>query len=49
MDGLLFVTTPPTGRMKLTDWAMQHRDELGRRYASELARSRDRNRGYLPA
>ena len=48
MAGQLCVTTPPTGATRLTDWAMQHRDELGRRYASELARRRDRERAYLP-
>ena len=29
---------PPTGATRLTDWMRQHRDTLGRRYASELAR-----------
>ena len=48
MAGLLYVTTFPTGKMKLTDWAMQHRAELGRRYASELARRSQRDRAYLP-
>ena len=46
MAGQLCVTTPPTGTTKLTDWATQHRAELGRRYASELARRRDRDRAY---
>jgi NADH dehydrogenase len=38
MDGLLYVDAPPAGTTRLTDWAQSHRDTLGRRYASELAR-----------
>jgi NADH dehydrogenase len=46
MGDLLYVNAPPAGTTKLTDWAMQHRDDLGRRYASELARRRDRTSAY---
>jgi len=42
MDGLLYVESPPSGETRLTDWVRQHRSELGRRYASELARRRTR-------
>ncbi len=38
MSNLLYVDTPPAGTTKLTDWARQNADQLGRRYASELAR-----------
>lgn len=38
MDNLLCVDTPPTGTTKLTDWAKQNADNLGRHYSSELAR-----------
>ncbi len=38
MEGLLYVDAPPAGRTRLTEWADAHRDSLGRRYASELAR-----------
>ncbi len=38
MQGLLFVDAAPAGETRLTDWAAAHRDSLGRRYASELAR-----------
>lgn len=38
MAGLLFVDAAPAGETRLTDWAAAHRDSLGRRYASELAR-----------
>ena len=38
MAELLYVSAPPAGRTALTEWAAGHRDELGRRYASELAR-----------
>lgn len=46
MAGLLCVDTPPTGTTRLSDWASQHADRLGRHYASELARRRDRHRAY---
>ena len=46
MAGLLYVDSAPTGQTKLTDWVRQHRDALGRRYASELARRRDRRQAY---
>ncbi len=38
MDGLLYVDAPPTGTVKLTDWAKEHAATLGVRYASELSR-----------
>lgn len=42
MANLLCTTSSPpaSGRTSLTEWATAHRDELGRRYASELARRR---------
>ncbi len=48
MDGLLCVDTPPVGRTKLTDWMAANAGELGRHYASELARRRDRQTSYRP-
>lgn len=48
MDDLLHVDSPPAGERKLTDWARQHSDQLGRRYASELARRVDRTAQYTP-
>jgi NADH dehydrogenase len=47
MAGLLCVDSPPTGRIRLTDWAAEHAGSLGRRYASELARRRDRVSDYV--
>ncbi len=47
MADLLCVESPPTGSTRLTDWAAEHAESLGRRYASELARRTDRVRGYL--
>jgi uncharacterized protein YbjT (DUF2867 family) len=38
MDGLLYVDSPPTGQTKLTTWAEEHVEVLGRHYASELNR-----------
>ncbi|GAB4549013.1 MAG: hypothetical protein Kow0063_43910 [Anaerolineae bacterium] len=46
MANLLYVDSPPTGKTKLADWARQHAGELGRSYASELARRRDRESQY---
>jgi NADH dehydrogenase len=38
MEGKLYVDAPPAGTTKLTAWAREQRGELGRHYASELAR-----------
>jgi len=46
MRGLLYVDAPPAGRTRLTDWASEHADQLGRKYASELARRRNRTEAY---
>jgi len=46
MADLLCVDSPPAGTTKLTDWARAHADRLGSRYASEMARRRDRQRAY---
>jgi uncharacterized protein YbjT (DUF2867 family) len=46
MADLLHTNSPPAGTIRLTDWARQHADELGRQYASELARRRDRQQAY---
>lgn len=46
MADLLATDAPPAGTTKLTDWAAQHADRLGRRYASELARRRNRLAAY---
>ena len=40
MANLLWVDAPPAGTTKLTVWAAENADHLGRRYASELARRR---------
>lgn len=46
MADLLVTDSPPAGTTRLTDWARQHADELGRQYASELARRRNRKQAY---
>ncbi len=46
MAELLYVDAPPTGETRLTDWAKDHADQLGVRYASELARRRNRTDSY---
>jgi len=40
MDGLLATDSPPTGSIRLSGWAQEHADTLGRRYASEVGRRR---------
>ena len=46
MGELLYTSSPPTGTTKLTSWAAKHAPTLGRRYASELARRRNRTTAY---
>ena len=46
MANLLYVDSPPTGSMKLTDWAKKHSETLGFKYTSELARRVDRESVY---
>lgn len=46
MEGRLCVDAPPLGRTLLSSWIEQHRDTLGRRYTSELARRTDRVSAY---
>lgn len=46
MAGTLAVNAPPAGATRLTAWAEANRDNLGKRYASELARRRDRRTEY---
>jgi hypothetical protein len=47
MSGLLCVDTPATGKTPLTAWMKTNAATLGRRYASELDRRRDRQRPYF--
>jgi NADH dehydrogenase len=46
MEGRLQVDAPPLGTTRLTDWIARHRDTLGRRYTSEMARRVDRSSKY---
>ncbi len=46
MQNLLFTNSPPAGETRLTTWAEQNAATLGIRYASELARRRDRGGAY---
>jgi len=46
MADLLYTTSPPTGSTRLSDWAREHADTLGVRYAGELARRIDRETAY---
>jgi NADH dehydrogenase len=47
MTELLYVSTPPTGKTPLTVWMKKNADTLGRRYASELDRRRNRQMPYF--
>ena len=46
MDDLLYTDSPPAGSTKLSEWARENADELGKSYASELARRVDRKKAY---
>jgi uncharacterized protein YbjT (DUF2867 family) len=46
MADLLTTSSIPTGTTRLTDWASANKDTLGIRYASELARRKDRLKAY---
>ncbi|KAF0108632.1 MAG: NAD-dependent epimerase/dehydratase [Anaerolineaceae bacterium] len=46
MADLLCTASPPAGSTRLTDWARENRARLGVRYASELARRKNRQRDY---
>ena len=46
MRGLLDSSAPPSAPTKLTDWAQENRETLGRRYASEVARRVQRAAAY---
>jgi uncharacterized protein YbjT (DUF2867 family) len=46
MADLLVTTSPPAGSTRLTEWARQHADTLGKHYASELARRKNREAAY---
>jgi uncharacterized protein YbjT (DUF2867 family) len=46
MEGRLRVDAPPLGRTRLTDWMDLHKDTLGRRYTSEMARRLERETAY---
>jgi uncharacterized protein YbjT (DUF2867 family) len=46
MRGLLVTGSPPAGKTALSQWVVDHRDVLGRRYSSELARRRNRQKSY---
>ncbi len=47
MADLLCVDSAPTGDTRLSVWAKQHKNTLGYKYASELARRTDRKSAYI--
>ena len=46
MADLLHTSSPAAGATRLTEWARAHKDSLGLKYASELARRKDRSMAY---
>jgi uncharacterized protein YbjT (DUF2867 family) len=46
MADLLYVSSPPTGSTRLSEWARAHSATLGLRYSSELGRRRNRKQEY---
>jgi NADH dehydrogenase len=46
MRGLLDSDAPPAGPTRVSDWAREHKDQLGRRYASEVGRRTQRAVAY---
>ena len=46
MAGLLYTDSPAAGTTRLTEWVRQHKDSLGVKYASELARRKNRTKAY---
>jgi NADH dehydrogenase len=46
MAGLLESNAPATGTIRLSEWAKQNKDRLGRRYESEMRRRRQRDVAY---
>ena len=46
MEERLYVESPPLGQTKLTEWVREHRERLGLRYTSEMARRVDRAGEY---
>lgn len=49
MADLLYVNAPPAGTTPLSTWAQAHSSTLGVRYASEMARRRNRQSEYHPS
>lgn len=49
VQDLLATESEPTGRTRLSSWAREHAATLGRRYATELGRRRNRRVAYADA
>ena len=47
MENRLYVNAPPLGPTRLSEWVAEHRDTLGRHYASEMRRRIDRTCAYM--
>lgn len=49
MEGLLATGSQPIGEVRLSDWARENAQVLGKHYATELGRRRDREVAYIDA
>jgi NADH dehydrogenase len=49
MQDLLATESEPAGQAQLSAWAREHAATLGRRYATELGRRRNRRVAYVNA
>ncbi len=45
-EDLLYTDSEPAGSTRLTEWVKQNAGALGVKYASELARRKDRKKPY---
>jgi uncharacterized protein YbjT (DUF2867 family) len=45
-SNLLFTNSPPAGKTLLTDWLQENKDTVGKKYASEIARRKNRALPY---
>ncbi|MDR3692399.1 MAG: NAD(P)H-binding protein [Fimbriimonas sp.] len=46
MQGLLLTDSPSAGETMLSEWVAQHSNQIGRRYAGEVRRRKDRKSAY---
>lgn len=45
-SNLLYTNSPPTGQTRLTEWLQENKDTVGKKYASEIGRRKNRMMPY---